>query len=142
MQPCDAVAKHPFTFTHLMSPCYKERQLSHKLIYGVDYSFTYHRKKFVYARFHLLVLTVFEIRGGNFKHLKASTGMHKVMDVALLLHTVTYEPQTVVERQGHFYQMRGYHLYSENGLLPKRNSPRSRKELWEFTRTCVLQMLY
>ena len=38
MRPCETVAKCPFTFTGLMSPCYIERRLSNNLIYTVDYT--------------------------------------------------------------------------------------------------------
>ena len=46
--PCDIVAKRPFTFTRLLSPCYTERRPSHNLIYTVDYTFSYCSKKFIY----------------------------------------------------------------------------------------------
>ena len=35
------------TLTHLMSPYYTERQLNHNLMYTMDHTFGYRRKKFV-----------------------------------------------------------------------------------------------
>ena len=47
MRPCDIVAECPFTSSHLMSPCYTERRLSHNVMYTVDYTFSYCSKKFI-----------------------------------------------------------------------------------------------
>ena len=49
MQPCDTMAKRPFTSTHLMSLCYTKRRPSHNLIHTVDHIFSCCSEKFICA---------------------------------------------------------------------------------------------
>ena len=104
MRPCDTLAQCPFISTHLMLPCYTERQLSHNLIYTIDYTFSYRSKKFMCTCSHSSVLAhSTKFRGRNVKHFKISVA-HKELDVSPLCHNFTYVPRTVVEGMGHFAQ--------------------------------------